>query len=300
MSSISMTGREAAATPPAIPAWRRTFRRALAFLGRHGLLLAVVIPMLLPFYWMVATSLKTAPEVQRNPPILWPAVPQWLNYQEALTFPGFPFLLFLRNSVFYAGAVTIGSVISCAAVAYGFARLRFPGRNALFTVTLATMMIPGIITFVPTYVLFKYMGLLGTYAPLVAPAFLGSAFFIFMLRQFYMGLPWELSDAAKVDGANEFEIFWTIMLPLVRSPLMVVGVFTFLWTWNDFFGPLIYLSDSTLWPLSLGLSMFKSRYVTRWELIMAASTIATLPMVILFFMTQRYFLQGITLTGIKG
>jgi multiple sugar transport system permease protein len=291
---------EAAAPPPATPVWRRGLRKVLAFLGRHGLLLAVVIPMLMPFYWMVATSLKTAPEVQRNPPILWPSIPQWANYYEALTFPGFPFLLFLRNSVFYAGAVTIGSVISCAAVAYGFARLRFPGRNALFMVTLATMMIPGIITFVPTYVLFKYMGLLGTYAPLVAPAFLGSAFFIFMLRQFYMGLPWELSDAAKVDGASELAIFWTIMLPLVRSPLMVVGVFTFLWTWNDFFGPLIYLSDSSLWPLSLGLSMFKSRYVTRWELIMAASTIATLPMVILFFMTQRYFLQGITLTGIKG
>ena len=256
--------------------------------------------MMIPFYWLVMTSLKTPPEIFAKPIVLWPKDPMWSNYPTAMTFPGFPFLRFLRNSIFYAGTVTIGSVISCAAVGYGFGRMRFPGREALFMVTLATMMIPSIITFIPTYVLFKYLGLLGTYAPLIAPAFFGSAFFIFMLRQFFMALPWEFSESAKVDGAGELRIFFQIVLPLVRPALMVVAVFTFLWTWNDFFGPLIYLSDSNLFPLSLGLNAFRTRYIQRWDLIMAASAITTLPIVVLFFFTQRYFLEGITLTGLKG
>lgn len=278
----------------------RRLRRVLRAVIPHLTLILFAIPMMIPFYWMFITSLKTPPEVFAKPIVFWPRVPRWSNYIEALTYPGFPFLLFLRNSVYYAGMVTLGSVISCAAVGYGFGRLRFPGREALFMVTLATMMIPGIITFIPTYVLFKYMGLLGTYAPLIWPAFLGNAFFIFMLRQFFMGLPWELSESAKVDGASELRIFLQIMLPLVRPALMVVAVFTFLWTWNDFFGPLIYLSDAKKFPLSLGLSVFRARYYQRWDLIMAASTITTLPIVILFFFTQRYFLEGITITGIKG
>jgi multiple sugar transport system permease protein len=207
---------------------------------------------------------------------------------------------FLLNSLYYAGFVTFGTVLSCAAVAYGFARLRFPGRDALFLLTIATMMIPGIVTFIPTYVLFKTFGVIGTYAPLIIPSFLGNAFFIFMLRQFFMGLPWELSDAARVDGASEWRIFWQIMLPLVRSALLVVAVFTFLGTWHEFFGPLIYLSDNSQYPLSLGLFAFRSQRTTEWSLMMAASTLATLPLVIVFFLAQRSFLQGITLTGLKG
>lgn len=148
--------------------------------------------------------------------------------------------------------------------------------------------------------LFKHLGLLGTYAPLVLPSYFGSGFFIFLMRQFYLGLPWELSESAKVDGAGEFRIFWQIMLPLVRPALMVAGVFTFLWTWNDFFGPLIYLGDSKLFPLSVGLTVFRQKYVVRWDLIMAAATISTLPVICLFFAAQRYFLEGIRLTGIKG
>ncbi len=258
---------------------RRAVRNALRIFLQHGLLVLVTIPVLMPFYWMLATSLKTPYEVALNPPVWFPAEPQFENYVQALTFPGFPFLLFLKNTLFYASTVTLGTSLSCAAVGYGFARFRFPGRNLLFIVTLSTMMIPGIVTFVPTYVLFRYLGLIGTYAPLIAPTFFGSPFFIFMMRQFFMGLPWELSEAAKVDGASELRIFWQIMAPLVRAPLMVVTVFTFLWTWNDFFGPLIYLNDSSLYPLSVGLSAFRTRYLTRWELIMAASTITTLPVV---------------------
>lgn len=274
--------------------------RTLGTVFPHLALIIFAVPMVLPFYWMFVTSLKTPVEVFAKPIVFWPRVTMWQNYVEAMTYPGFPFLLFLRNSIYYAGSVTLGSVISCAAVGYGFGRLRFPGRETLFLLTLATMMIPSIITFIPTYVLFRVFGLLGTYAPLIAPAFFGSAFFIFMLRQFFMGLPWELSESAKVDGASELRIFLQIMLPLVRPALMVVAVFTFLWTWNDYFGPLIYLGDSKLFPLSLGLSVFRTRYFNRWDLVMAASMITTLPVVILFFFTQRYFLEGITLTGIKG
>jgi multiple sugar transport system permease protein len=149
-------------------------------------------------------------------------------------------------------------------------------------------------------VLFKYLGLIGSYAPLIAPSFFGSAFFIFMLRQFFLGLPWELSEAAKMDGAGEFRIFWQIMLPLVRSALLVVAVFSFTWTWQDFFGPLVYLSDASQFPLSMGLFAFQGQHTTDWAPLMMASTLTALPLVLLFFLTQRYFLQGITLTGLKG
>ncbi len=264
------------------------------------MLIVVALVFLTPFLWMITSALKSNDQIVAHPIVWWPRPIQWQNYGDALNYPGFPFLQFLKNSVFYSASVTVGTVISCAAVGYGFARMRFPGRDLLFGLTLATMMIPGIVTFIPTYVLFKYLHMLGTYAPLIAPNFLGNAFFIFMIRQFFMGMPWELSDAAKVDGASEWLIFRRIMLPLVRPALMVVAVFTFLYTWNDFFGPLIYLSDQGQYPLSLGLFAFKAQRTTDWNHMMAASTVATLPLIALFFFTQRYFLQGITLTGLKG
>ena len=281
-------------------AGRSSLRRLLVSLARHALLASVALAFMVPFYWMIVSALKENGQIFTQP-IKWlPDPVRWDNFPRAMNYLGFPFLRFLWNSIFYAGSVTIGTVVSCAAVGYGFARLRFPGRDVLFVITVSTMMIPGIVTFIPTFVLFKYLGMLGTYAPLIIPAFLGNAFFIFMLRQFFMGLPWELSDAARVDGAGEFRIFWQIMLPLVRSALMVVAVFTFLGTWHDFFGPLIYLSERSQYPLSLGLFAFKAQRTTEWALMMAASTLATLPLVIIFFFTQRYFLEGITVTGIKG
>lgn len=267
---------------------------------RHTLLVAVAVAFMLPFYWMFISGLKANNEIFTRPLMWWPRVIHWQNIRDVFNYPDFPFLRFLVNSFLYAGSVTLGTVLSCAAIGYGFARLRFPGRNLLFAITVGTLMIPDIVTFIPKYVLFRNLGLIGTYAPLVLPAYLGNGFFIFMLRQFYLGLPWDLSEAAKIDGAGEWRIFWQIMLPLVRSALLVVAVFSFTWTWQDFFGPLVYLSDPTQYPLSLGLFAFQGKYFTDWAHLMAASTLTTLPLIVLFFLTQRYFLGGITLTGLKG
>lgn len=267
---------------------------------RHLVLIVVSIAFMFPFYWMLITALKENTKVFTYPLEWLPHPPQWDNFSKAVNYPGFPFWQYLWNSTYFAVSVAIGTMLSCAAVGYGFARLRFPGRDFLFYITLATLMIPGIVTFIPTFILFKTLGMLGSYTPLILPAFLGNAFFIFMMRQFFQGLPVELVDAARVDGANEFRIFWQIMLPLVRPALLVMIVFTFLWTWHDFFGPLVYLSDESQYPLSLGLFAFRAQRTTEWSLLMAASTLVTLPLVLIFFFAQRYFLEGIKLTGIKG
>jgi multiple sugar transport system permease protein len=272
----------------------------LGQIWRHLLLIAVSAVFLLPFYWMIASALKSKSQIFARPIVWWPDPVQWGNVAEALTYEYFPYARFLSNTVFYAGLVTIGTVISCAAVGYGFAKLRFPGRDLLFGITLATLMIPPIVTFIPTYVLFTRLEMTGSYLPLILPRFLGDAFFIFMMRQFFLGIPRDLSDAARVDGAGEFRIFWEVMLPLVRPALMVVAVFTLLYTWHDFFGPLIYLQDRDQFPLSLGLYAFKARRSIEWPLIMMGAFFTTLPLIVVFLFTQRYFLRGIAATGIKG
>jgi len=275
-------------------------RRRLAPFVKHGLLIGASLLFLLPFYWMVASALKSNSQIFARPMQWLPDPVHWSNLPDTLTYPEFPYFRLLWNSIFYAGAVTIGTVLSCTAVGYGFARLRFPGRDALFAITLGTMMIPPIVTFIPTYVLFSKVNLTGTYAPLIIPYFLGNGFFIFMMRQFFLGVPWDLSDAARMDGAGEFRIFWEIMLPLVTPALMVVAVFSMLYTWHDFFGPLIYLQDRDTFPLSLGLYAFRGQRASEWGLIMMGSLLTTLPMIIVFLFTQRYFLQGVRLSGIKG
>jgi multiple sugar transport system permease protein len=282
------------------PAATDRLRRVLPSIGRHALLLAVSVVFLVPFYWMVASALKDNNQIFDFDTRWWPDPFRWGNFREALNYPGFPYLRLLWNSTYYAGAVTIGTVLSCAAVGYGFARLRFPGRDLLFGITLATLMIPPIVTFIPTYVLFAKLDLTGTYAPLILPRFLGDAFFIFMLRQFFRGVPWELSDAARIDGAGEFRIFWEIMLPLVRPALIVVAVFSLLYTWHDFFGPLIYLQDQMEYPLSLGLYAFRTMRTQEWALIMTGSTLTVLPLIVVFLFTQRYFIRGVAMSGLKG
>jgi len=299
--AAGLTGTPSPVGPPSqVGVTGALLRRRLLTIGRHVLLIAMSAVFMVPFYWMVVSALKDNGQILAVPLKWWPDPVRWENIPRLFDYTGFPYFRMLWNSVFYATSVTIGTVLSSAAVGYGFARMRFPGRNLLFTATVATLMIPPLIIFIPTYVLFKVIGLIGSYAPLIIPQFMGSAFFIFLLRQFFLTIPGELTDAARVDGAGEFRIFWQIMLPLVRPALAVVAVFTYLYTWHDFFGPLIYLSDANDYPLSLGLFAFQAQRTTEWALLMGASTLVTIPLIILFAFTQRYFLQGIALTGIKG
>lgn len=279
---------------------RSRTRKLIASAARQALLLSLALLWLIPFIWLIITSLKPLQQVFTRPPKWIPEPILWSNYVDALTSPGFPFLKLLGNSMFYSVLATLGVVLSCAIVAYGFARMRFVGHDFWFIVLLATMMLPGVVTMIPTYVLFRLVGWVGGYAPLIVPSFTGSAFFIFMLRQFFLSLPWELTESARVDGAGELVIFWRIMLPLIRPALMVTVVFTFLGCWNDFMGPLIYLQNTNLYPLSLGLFAFMSRGERAWHLLMAASLVVTTPIIIIFFLAQRQFIEGITMTGIKG
>jgi len=249
--------------------------------------------------WLIVTSLKQLSQVFTDPPIWFPQPIMWQNYPQALNSPAFPFTLLLRNTLFYTIVSTIGVILSSTIVAYGFARIEFRGRDILFGITLATMMVPGVVTLIPTYILFRWLGWTGTYAPLIVPSFFGSAFNIFLLRQFMMTIPWDLTDAATVDGASDFTILWLIVVPLVKPALLVIAIFNIMWTWNDFMGPLIYLTNSKQYPLVMGLYAFQTRFGVQWHLLMAASLVTTLPLIILFFFAQRYFIEGITLTGLR-
>ena len=240
---------------------------------------------LLPFAWMVSTSVKPNDQVFVYPPQWIPNPILWDNYVDALT--ELPFLSYLRNTVFISGMTIVGNLLSCSLVAYGFSRVRWFGRDAVFLIVLATMMLPTATTLVPLYVIFRNLGWMGTFNPLVVPPFFGTAFFIFLLRQFFMTIPMDLSDAARIDGENEFGIFWRIILPLSKPALTTVALFSFLWSWSDFFGPLIFLTNENLYTISLGLVQFQSRYDTAWGQVMAAATVFTLPVLVLFFVSQR-------------
>ena len=262
-------------------------------------MLAISAVFLLPFYWMINSALKTNADIFARR-IQWlPAEPQWSNFVTVLNYPGFPFLQQLGNSVFYSGMVALGTCISCSIAGYSFGCLRWRHRDLVFALTIATLLVPPIVTFLPTYILFSQLGLTGTYVPLIAPYFFGDAFFIFMLRQFFLGVPRELIDAARMDGAGEFRIFWQIALPLVLPALMVVAIFQTVYTWQEFFAPLIYLQDRNDFPLSVGLFSFKTQRTTEWAMAMMGALLTTLPLVILFLFTQRQFQQGIAASGIK-
>lgn len=287
---------------------KKPLRRSKLFqtLTLHAVLISLSFLFILPLLWMVSTAVKPVEQTMASPPVWIPAEPQWHNFYSAFTHNAedlgyIPFLAYGQNTLFVTILAVIGAVFSNALVAYSFARLQWKGRDVVFGITLATMMVPGPVLMVPLYVLFKEFGWIGTFRPLWVPAFFGSAFSIFLLRQFFRTIPMELSEASKIDGASEWQIFSKVIMPLAKPALSVVALFTFMWAWNDFMGPLLYLTDQRTFTLSMGLQFFQSQHTgTPWNLLMAASLIVILPVIIVFFFAQKVFIQGIATTGIKG
>jgi multiple sugar transport system permease protein len=266
----------------------------------HAVLLAGSGLFLFPLFWMVSTSLKPLDETMRMPPQWMPHPIQWNNYWEAVHY--IPFFAYARNTLVIAVLGTLGTLISSSLVAYGFSRIEWKGRGTVFLVLLGTMMVPFPVTMVPLYGVFRELHWIGTFRPLWIPAWLGaSAFNVFLLRQFFLTIPRDFSDAACLDGCTELGIFWRVVVPLSRPALAVVALFHFLYCWNDFLGPLIYLTDQKDFTLALGLQFFQSRQGgTPWNLLMAASALVVSPVIILFFFMQRTFIEGIAMSGLKG
>lgn len=262
------------------------------------LLVLLAALYLLPFVWMISTSFQTQAQSIASPPVLFPLPPTFSAFPDAVSMMNFP--LALRNTLLYAVPSVIGTLLSCSLVAYGFALVRWRGRDIVFLIVLSTMMLPTQVTFIPLYVIFAKLGWINTFLPLVVPTFLGNAFFIFLLRQFFLGIPDDLVDAARIDGASELRILVRIVMPLSKPVLITVGLLTFIDKWNDFYGPLIYLQKAELRPLSVALQVFQTTHGTQWPRLMAASVIIAVPLVLIYFAAQRRFIEGITLTGTKG
>jgi ABC-type glycerol-3-phosphate transport system permease component len=279
--------------------WTKSRIRIVGDVVTYVLILFLCGIILIPVFWMLSTALKQNSEVFLFPPRWIPKTLNWGNFPEALTF--LPFARFLQNTSVITFSAMLGQLLSSPLVAYAFARLQARGRDALFVLVLSTMMLPSQVTMIPLFVIFKRLGWVDTYIPLILPNFFGSAYYIFLLRQFFLTIPPDLGDAAKIDGCGYFGTFSRIFLPLSKPALATVAIFTFMWNWNDFMGPLIYLSSNDKWTLTLGLSRFTGMYgTTAWNLLMAASLITILPCILLFFFAQRYFIQGIVITGVKG
>lgn len=263
----------------------------------HLLLIGLGLTFLLPFFWLVTTALKPDKEIFAVPPVLWPSHPQWQNFAQGVE--DIPFLTYTLNTLRICLCSVGGTVLASSLVAYSLAKIRWKGRNLLFYSLIAVMILPGQVTMVPTFMIYKWLGWIGTILPLVVPPFFGGAFSIFLLRQFFMTLPNDLSDAARLDGCSEFAIYWRIAMPLAKPALITVGLFAFVGSWNDFLGPLLYLNDERQYTLAIGLQKFLSQHSAQWGKLMAASTVMILPIIVLFFFAQRAFIQGITLTGSK-
>jgi multiple sugar transport system permease protein len=266
-------------------------------LAAHAALLLLALVFIAPFYWMVATSLKTDRQIFDT--ATWIPHPfVWENYARAVHY--IPFARYTWNTIVICALSIVGTVFSCSLVAYSFSRIAWKGRDALFVLVLATLMLPGQVTLIPVFLIFKWLHWIGTTKPLIVPTFFGSAFYVFLLRQFFFSIPKELSESARMDGATEFGIYARIIMPLSRPALATVALFTFIGGWTDFMGPLLYLNDPNQYTLSLGLQQFVSQHGAEWSMLLAASTMMALPVIVLYFVAQQTFVEGIALTGIKG
>lgn len=255
---------------------------------------------LFPFFWLVRTSLMDLREIYQQPPLLWSENPHWENFH-AIFSEDFPFFHYVRNTLIIMVPVTIGTLFTSSMAAYAFARLRFKGKKVWFTLVLATMMLPGAVTLIPGFMMWNTLGLIDSYWPLIIPSFFGGgAFNIFLLRQFIMGIPRELDEAAYMEGASHFWVYFKIILPLLRPGLVVVTVFTVLNTWNDFMGPLIILYSPEKFTLALALQQFTGSYGSSYGVVMAGALVTTIPAVLLFLFCQRYFIDGMVMSGLKG
>lgn len=268
-------------------------RRVLLYI----VLILIAVIMVVPFLWMLSTSLKTQYDAVKIPPVWIPDPPQWENYVKLFTEqPMFQFMLNTIKIVFF---VVLGQLFFSSLAAYSFARISFKGRSVVFFFYIATLMVPGQVTMIPTYLMFAKAGLTDNHLALILPAFF-SAFGVFLLRQFFMSLPRELEEAAEIDGCNPFMTYWRIMLPLVVPAMLTLGVFTLMNTWNDYMGPLIYLSSPEKYTMTLGIAYFKGVYTTQWNLVMAGSIVSVVPILIAYLCAQKYFIEGIAFSGVKG
>jgi multiple sugar transport system permease protein/sn-glycerol 3-phosphate transport system permease protein len=287
--------------PQVLPAGKR-YRQAKTRAKWISLAIMTIgaLVIMVPFFWMISTSLKAQGNLYLYPPQWIPNPLVWNNYREV--WDAVPLARFTWNTAVIVVLVMIGTLLSCSFSAYGFARLRAPGRDAIFILVLATLMLPSAVTLVPTYIAFNKLGWINSILPLVVPSFFGAPFYIFLLRQFYLSIPKEIEESGRVDGANSFRIWWDLMLPLTKPALATVAVFTFFATYNDFFGPLIYLNDESKQTIAVGLSYFTGgpNVGPQMHLLMAMTLMATIPSLIVFIFAQRYFVQSIVTTGIKG
>jgi len=274
--------------------------RRLQHLATHLVLWLGAVVILFPIAWMISTSLKAPDQVKQFPPIWIPNPVVWENYINAVTIFPVPFLLFVWNSIYLSLGNVIGSIVSNTIVAYAFARLRFRGSKVLFLLVLSTMMLPQQVTMIPLFILFSKLGWINSYKPLIVPQFFANAFYVFMLRQFFTTIPRDLDDAARIDGCGILGIFWRIILPLAMPAVGIVAIFEFTGSWNWFLGPLIYLSKMETFPLALALSYLNATYRVLWSELMVVSFIAMVPPLLLFFIAQKAYIQGIVVTGVKG
>lgn len=276
----------------------KLFYRLLRRAASHLLLFIGCLVMALPFVWMFLSSLKTDPEIFVFPPRWLPETPQWSNYLDVMD--SMPFNWFILNSLKIAFLTMCGQLLSCSLAAYAFARIRFPGRETLFLGWLACLMIPSQVTLIPQFLLFRSFGWLDTHYPLFVPSYFGAAFGTFLLRQFFLTIPSELEDAARIDGCSLFGIYWRIFLPLAKPALATLGVFVFMSSWNNLLGPVIYLSTYENMTLTVGLANFRGQYTTEWALLMAGAVISVIPILVIYVTAQQYFVRGVVLSGIKG